>query len=99
MLDQPIVKLSYFVALLLLVIILVYYTMCYSKSKENMKDNQIYTAGATMRVIGQQFTSADQGVSDIVYNDEITNWNNYKENFAMPTIIAPSAALASPRSN
>lgn len=72
-------KLLYFVILILLLVIIVYYMKMKCDKKEKLEDNQIYTAGATMRVVGQQFTSTDQGESDIVYNDELRNWNDYKE--------------------
>jgi len=57
-----------------------------SAPSEKLEGNQIYTAGATMRVLGQQFTSTDQGENDIVYNDEITKWSdvNGTEKFTMP---------------
>lgn len=77
------VKVSYFAILLFLLILAVWYLS--SSAAENLEGNQIYTAGATMRVLGQQFSSTDQGSNDIVYNDEIKNWNDYKgENFSMP---------------
>lgn len=34
-------------------------------------NNQVYTSGATMRRLGQVFSSTDQGQQTTVYNDEI----------------------------
>jgi hypothetical protein len=79
-------KVVYFGLLILLLIFVLYYFGLFSSRAEKLEGNQIYTAGATMRVLGQQFTSTDQGSNDIVYNDELKNWGDYKkaENFSMP---------------
>lgn len=78
-LESPNVKLLYFGLLILFVLLIVWYLKNMSSKAEQLEGNQIYTAGATMRVLGQQFTSTDQGSNDIVYNDEIKDWNNYKQ--------------------
>lgn len=49
------VKLAYFAVLLLVLIMILYF----SKSTEGL-ENQIYTAGASMRMVGQEFTSTNQ---------------------------------------
>ena len=61
---DPVLTVAYFSILLVLLILVVYYT----KKRENLDEPQIYTAGATMRVIGQQFTAANQGYDDRQYN-------------------------------
>jgi hypothetical protein len=34
-------------------------------------DNAVYTSGATMRRLGQVFSSTDQGKTNTVYNDQL----------------------------
>ena len=81
------VRIAYLAMLLILLLMIVWYT--FPAGAEKLEGNQIYTAGATMRVLGQQFTSTDQGANDIVYNDEIKNWKDFK----------PSEGLVNERGN
>ena len=82
--NSPTVRILYFIVLILLLVLFVYYARCYCMSAEHLVDPQIYTSGATMRILGTQFTSTDQGSDDIVYNDELKNWKDYKEKFTIP---------------
>ncbi len=60
------------------ILILVFYGLFYALGlAEKLDNNHIYTAGATMRVLGQQFSSTDQGTSDLTYNDLTNDWNKY----------------------
>lgn len=80
-------NLLYVVVLIVLFVLLFWYFYHKSSTAERLAGNQIYTSGANMRILGQQFTSTDQGSNDIVYNDEIRKWNNPNkgsEYFSMP---------------
>jgi hypothetical protein len=64
-------KVAYFSALLILLILVVWYLYKINKNGENLdqpEPPQIYTSGATMRVIGQEFTATNQGDDDRQYN-------------------------------
>lgn len=70
------------VVVLVLVLILLCVVFCHKSGsgyQEHLDGNHIYTAGATMRVLGSQFTSTNQGENDVVYNDEINNWKDYNK--------------------
>lgn len=71
-------KLFFYSVAILLVFLMLWYIK--NLKSEHLQGNHIYTAGATMRVIGQQFSSTDQGTSDISYNVELPK----NEQFTVP---------------
>lgn len=79
LLNNHSLKIVYFAVLLYLLFLVVWYLSYLSVSSEKLEGNQIYTAGANMRMLGQEFTSTNQGENTIVYNDELRNWNDYKK--------------------
>lgn len=76
-------------AIIILVVILICVLFC--NAPEGLKGNQIYTAGATMRVIGSQFTGTNQGSYDIVYNDDIDTWDDYNKSVERMTTGGPGS--------
>ncbi len=73
--KNPNVVVVYFAVLLVLVILCLY--LCTSKKSEGFLGNGTvmsaapYTSGATMRRLGQDFSSTNQGEYTTVHNDEI----------------------------
>lgn len=65
---NPVVRLVYFAVLIVVVILILSYFKKMSGA-EHLEGNQIYTAGASMRVLGSQFSSTNQGENEIVYNE------------------------------
>lgn len=82
----PEVKLVYWGAIIILVFLIVYYLKNLSQKSENLvPGSNLYTSGATMRVVGTQFTSTDQGSDNLEYNDQLKSWNNPgAEQFTVP---------------
>ena len=81
MLDKllsPESKVLYFAVLLILLLVIVWFLRT-RPSSEHLAKNQVYTSGATQRVIGTLFSEPTQGEYDITYNDEIKDWKDYKK--------------------
>lgn len=71
--DNPWVQLTYYAVLILLVFIIVWYMMKPSSERllgSGVQD-QVFTSGATMRRLGQEPTSTNQGEYTIVHNAEL----------------------------
>lgn len=77
------------IACAIVVVILLCVLFC--TSPEHLDGNHIYTAGATMRVIGSQFTGTNQGSNDVVY-DEATDWSNYNKTIEHLKVKGPGTS-------
>lgn len=66
------------------ILILLFFFYYKSSSSENLRGNQIYTAGANQRFFGSQFTSTNQGTADQQHFFP-DSWNS--EHFKSPIFI------------
>lgn len=62
----------------------------YSYTGKGLSNAAIYTSGATMRRLGQVFSSTDQGQPSTIYNAEIPPGKN---NPGVPVVMYPSNSV------
>lgn len=75
-------KYIFFGLIVLAVILVIWYFGYYS---EYLAGNHIYTAGATMRIMGTEFTSTDQGTDRVPFNMQVNSWKDVpKEQIHIP---------------
>jgi len=71
-------QIFYFGVVLVLLLLITYYLyVLVKKPVTEYLANQIYTSGATMRMLGTQFSEPSQGQYSIVHNEQLKKWNDY----------------------
>ena len=72
---------------IIIVLLVVIIVICLQSNKENNLDGyHIYTSGATMRRLGQVFSSTNQGVYTTIHNVKLRD----DEDKPIPVVIFPA---------